>query len=268
LPERVFVKLGGSAITDKTRDQAARRDVIARAAREIAAARAARPDLALVLGHGSGSFGHVSAARYGVRAGCGEDWTGYALTGAAAARLNRIVTDALLDAGVPAVSLQASASARCRDGVLETLADEPVEVLLAHGLTPLVYGDVALDAVRGCTIVSTEQILAHLAPRLRPRRIVMVGDVEGVFTADPRRDPAARLIPEIRAGEYAAVDGALSASHGVDVTGGMRDKVRTLCTLVSEVPGLTVRLITARTPGLIERVLCDETVSEGTLIRP
>jgi len=31
-------------------------------------------------------------------------------------------------------------------------------LMLSHSLTPLVYGDVALDEVRGCTIISTEQI--------------------------------------------------------------------------------------------------------------
>ncbi len=265
--ERVFLKLGGSAITDKRRDHTPRMEVIIRAARELAAARAARPDLDLVLGHGSGSFGHFEAARYGVRQGCGEDWTGYAATGAAAGRLNRLVTDALLEAGLPAVSLQASASARCRDGVLEWMADEPVDTLLAHRLVPLVYGDVALDAVRGCTIVSTEQILTYLARRRAPRRIVMVGEVAGVFTHDPQRDADARRIPEIRAGDLGAVADGLSASHGVDVTGGMLDKVRTLCALVAEIPGLTVRLISAHEPGLIERVLCDETLQVGTLIR-
>ena len=74
MAEVVFLKLGGSLITDKERYQTPRPAVIERAAAEIAAALAARPDLRLLLGHGSGSFGHFEAAKYGVPRGCGGDW--------------------------------------------------------------------------------------------------------------------------------------------------------------------------------------------------
>ena len=61
MPELIFLKLGGSLLTDKTRPQALRPDVLGRLAGEIAAALAARPALWLLIGHGSGSFGHVAA---------------------------------------------------------------------------------------------------------------------------------------------------------------------------------------------------------------
>jgi isopentenyl phosphate kinase (EC 2.7.4.-) len=59
-----FLKLGGSLITDKTRENAPRLDVIRRLAREISGALATAPPK-LVLGHGSGSFGHAAARKYG-----------------------------------------------------------------------------------------------------------------------------------------------------------------------------------------------------------
>ena len=74
-----------------------------------------------MLGHGSGSFGHVYGQRYGTRQGVrtAEEWYGYAATGDAAARLNRLVVQALLEAGVAAWSIQPGATLRCRDGVIE-----------------------------------------------------------------------------------------------------------------------------------------------------
>ena len=48
----IFLKLGGSLITDKTGVEAARPAVLARLAAEIAAARAAQPGLPLLIGHG------------------------------------------------------------------------------------------------------------------------------------------------------------------------------------------------------------------------
>jgi len=183
----IFVKLGGSVISDKRAPETARRDRIAHLAAEVAGVLSKRPNLRLVLSHGSGSFGHVVAQRYGTRQGVRgrAGWVGFAEVAAAAARLNRLVTEELLTAGVPVWSLQPSASARCRDGRLVALETWPLEQALVHGLVPLVYGDVALDEERGGTIVSTEEILAYLARRLRPTALVLVGAVDGVFEGDP-----------------------------------------------------------------------------------
>jgi isopentenyl phosphate kinase len=265
--ELVFLKLGGSLITDKRRFETPRPAVITRVAKEIATALKARPDLQLVLGHGSGSFGHFAADRYRVHEGNLRDWRGYAETGAAAQRLNRLVTDALLAEGVRAVSLQPSASALCSAGELVELAVDPVATLLAHGAVPLLYGDVALDRVKGSAIISTEQILGFLAQSLRPQRIIMVGEVAGVYSGDPQRDSIVRLIPEINSENYAQVQKALSASFGVDVTGGMLSKVQMLYQLVQDQPNLVVRIISGQRAGLVERVLQDPALAEGTLLR-
>ena len=182
--ELVFLKLGGSLITDKTLEEAARPSVIRRLAVEVAGALTARSGLRLVLGHGSGSFGHVVGKRYGTRHGVRDavGWRGFAETAAAAQRLNRQVSDAFWQAGVPVWSVQPSATARCRDGELIALDDRPISEALEHGLVPLVYGDVAVDEVRGGTIISTEEIFAWLARRLKPDRIVLAGAVPGVPT--------------------------------------------------------------------------------------
>lgn len=264
--ELVFVKLGGSLITDKLRPDTARLPVIQRLAAEIATALSLRPELSLVLGHGSGSFGHRQAQRYGVHQGGLTDWMGYAQTGAAAQRLNRLVTDALLEAGVRAVSVQPSASALCRDGEIVQFSIEPVRRLLAHGAAPLVYGDVAVDTVRGCAIVSTERVLAYLARNLRPARLVQVGEVAGVYSADPRCEPQAKLLRKITPASLEAVAAGLGGSHAVDVTGGMRSKVESLLRLVTEAPGLQARIIGGAVPGALAEALLDPEAELGTLI--
>ena len=264
----IYVKLGGSVITDKAVPETARPEVIARLAAEIAAALAARPGLRLVLGHGSGSFGHPVARRYGTHLGVHSPagWRGFAETAAAAARLNRLVAEALLAAGVPAWSIQPSASARCRDGELLSLAAGPVKGALAHGLVPLLYGDVALDQVRGGTIISTEQILAYLARQLHPTRLIMVGEVDGVFEGDPLRDPAARPIPEITAANWTQVRASRGGSHAADVTGGMLAKVEQMVALAGELPGLTVHFLSGLRPGALQSALLDPPTAGGTLL--
>lgn len=271
--ELVFLKLGGSVITDKNREATAREDVIHRAGQEIRRALKARSDLSLVLGHGSGSFGHFVADRYGLHEGIQEgpqsenSWRGYAETAAAAARLNRLVTDIFLAEGLPILTLQPSASALCRRGELVSMETHLAAKALSHGLIPLVYGDVAFDEVWGCTIISTEQIFACLARELRPSRIILASMVEGVYDSDPLQNPHARLFREIGPGSIAQVERTLSGSHGVDVTGGMLTKVREMYALVRSQPSLSVHLISGQREGLIERALVGRAFSEGTLIR-
>jgi isopentenyl phosphate kinase len=267
MDELVFLKLGGSLITDKNKGATARGGVIRQTAQEINEALKARPDLRLLLGHGSGSFGHFVAQRHGFLEGGLPNWQGYAETGAAAARLNRLVTDIFLAEGVPVVSIQPSASAHCYDGELISMETAPIELTLQHGLVPLVYGDVALDEVRGCTIISTEQIFAYLAHHLGPARIVLAGEAEGVFTADPIRDESARLIPEISCQDFHKVERMLAGSRGFDVTGGMLTKVRIMYTLVQKHPALKVQLISGQRPGMIRRALLEPDLEEGTTIR-
>ena len=274
LADLVFVKLGGSLITNKDVEASARPEVIRRLALEMRRALDQRSDLGLVLGHGSGSFGHRVAERYRVQEGLGtpsrpdggSDWRGYALTGAAATRLNRIVTDLCLDAELPVVSIQPSASARCRRGEVMEMSLYPLREVLKHGLIPLVYGDVALDELCGTTIASTEAIFVYLARHLRPQRILLLGEVEGVYTSDPRKDALAQLIPTLQASHIDEVESGLSGSHAVDVTGGMRSKVHWMVGLLRELPGLRVQVLSGLHPGLLETALADSQCLAGTWI--
>jgi isopentenyl phosphate kinase len=258
----IFLKLGGSLITDKNRAYTARRKVIARIASETRQALDADPDLRLLIGHGSGSFGHWAAKPYGTRRGVETpaQWRGYAGVAAAAARLNRIVADAFHAAGVPVLGVQPSASARCRDGVLEYLDTHPLHAALARGLVPLVYGDVALDNVRGGTIISTEDIFVFLTEELLPERILLLGQVAGVLTPD------GSVIPHITPSSLSALSGALAGSAGVDVTGGMADKVTRMARLVQQHPETVVHILTGDEPGLLTRALLDADLHVGTCI--
>jgi isopentenyl phosphate kinase len=263
-----FVKLGGSVITDKTGQEAPDLATIRRLAGELHDARAADPDLQLILSHGSGSFGHPYAARYGIHRGIapGADWMGFALTAAAALRLNRIIVDELLAASVPALALQPSATLRSAGGELVAWDTTTIGWSLDRGLVPVVHGDVAFDDAQGTAIISTEQLLLYLAHSgvLRLARIILVGEV-GVYTADPRADPQAQRIPQIDRANIGAVLRGAGGSHGTDVTGGMRGKVELLWRLIESQPSLTAQLIGAA-PDLLRRALLGQAAGEGTTI--
>ena len=276
-PTTIFLKLGGSLITDKTRIEHARKPIIRRLAREIQAAREARPDLQIVLGHGSGSFGHVAARKHGTREGVQgrAGWQGYAEVAAAAARLNQIVTDVFVTEGLPVVSLPPSASARCDDGRLSYLDTFVLRALLEHSLVPLVHGDVALDTVRGATIVSTEDVFIYLVREFQPAQILLAGEVAGVLEnaatlaqATPKPSQVTgSIIPVITPGNIEQHAAVLGGSHGTDVTGGMIDKVQQMLSLVQHYPAIEARIFSGAARGNVQRLLIDPAAPFGTAIR-
>lgn len=271
MAELIFLKLGGSLLTDKARPRALRAEVLSRLAGEISAALAFCPGLQLLIGQGGGSFAHTVADQYGTRKGVSspEDWRGYAATARAAAELNRIVIESLADAGIPVLPVQPSASAFCRDGELSLLEERPIRTALANGLVPLVYGDVALDVVRGGTIVSTEQIFRWLAPRLCPARILLVGEVAGVLTTNPVLEAPleSNVIPEITPASFEYLGQTLGGARGVDVTGGMIAKVSEMIALIEATPSLIVaQIISGLIPGLVRACMEDPNVQAGTRI--
>src|SRR5260221_9871275 len=111
MKELVFLKLGGSLITDKTQPYTPLLDVMDDLALQVATALRTHPNLRLVLGHGAGSFGHVPASEYKTRDGLppkatqlihrerdeSEDsyWKGFAEVWYQASSLNRFVMKAL-----------------------------------------------------------------------------------------------------------------------------------------------------------------------------
>jgi isopentenyl phosphate kinase len=257
-----FIKLGGSLITDKRVESSFREDVTARVASEIAAALREKPDLQLLVGHGSGSFGHFAAKRHHTIEGVhtADEWRGFAEVATAAAELNALVAKTLRAAEIPVWRIQPSASAIASDGKIAHLSHESIRQALEHELVPLVYGDVSLDTARGGTIISTETIFFYLAHHIPVRQILLLGEVSGVY------DQNGAVIPEITPANIADIENALGGSSGVDVTGGMETKVRDMLALVQTIPNLTIRIMDGREPDLLRQTLIGE-AQPGTLIR-
>lgn len=252
-PPVVLVKLGGSLITEKSREETARPEVIARLAGEIARAAAAIPDRVIV-GHGSGSFGHVAASRSGIASGLrsAEQLPGVSLTQDRAAALNRQVIAALLEAGALPFSLAPSSAVIAASGRPVAFADEPLLLALERGLLPVLYGDVVLDRDWGVSIASTEKLFdllvrSLLAHGFAVRRVVWLGETDGLWDAERR------TIPRVSAGSFAQAVQAIGSPSGTDVTGGMLHRLESALALARlGVPSL---LANGLTPGLLESAL-------------
>ena len=259
-----FVKLGGSLITNKNQVSAARRAIIAHLAQELNQAVSADPDLQIILGHGSGSFGHPPAKKYRTREGVrsAEEWQGFIEVRQQAGALHRIVMDELWRAGLKAVSFPPSAVAVARhhDEIHWDL--NPLKNALQHEMIPVVFGDVVFDEEIGGTILSTEEILAHLFSYLPIERVLAAGIDAGVWkNADQPADIYSVLTPEIFKTDFSTIRN----STATDVTGGMRSKVDILLSILKEYPSTDISIFSGAEPDNLLKALRGENV--GTALK-
>lgn len=261
--ELVFLKLGGSLITDKTRPYTARQEKIGELAEEIRAARGRTPDLQLVLGHGSGSFGHYAVKEHlpSTPARGERYWRGFSEVWYRASQLNRYVTDALHEAGLAAIAFSPAALVGTKHGAIASWDLTSIHAALNAGITPVIYGDIVFDSVDGGVILSTETLMTYLARFLPPQRILLAGLEQGIWADFPTRQ---QLVERITPSGYQALSQAVRGSHGVDVTGGMRTKVEDMLNLIGQVPKLRVQIFSGETTGNIAAALDGELV--GTVI--
>ena len=259
----VFLKLGGSLITDKNRPRTPNLDVIHRLAGEIAQAIQQNPRIQLVLGHGSGSFGHIPARQYGTRAGVHtkQEWLGFVDVWRQARDLNQIVLDSLSAKGLPVIAFPPSATIQADDGRLQSWNLAPLRSALAAGLIPVVNGDTVFDTTRGGTIFSTEDVFVALSQTLPPDLVLLCGLEPGVWADFPT---CTRKIDWITPASAPSIQASLSGSQAIDSTGGMLEKVRLMLDLVARMPGLKAVIFSGAIPGHLYRNLTNDFT--GTLI--
>lgn len=259
----IYLKLGGSLITDKKAVRAARVDVIHQLAGEIREALNDNPGLQLIIGHGSGSFGHVSAREHGTRDGVEsqEAWLGFIDVWRDADELNSIVMDALRLGKIPAMRFSPSSIIISNKHEPQRVSHEPIAAALSHGLVPVIYGDVVFDQNTGGTIYSTEEVFMALADYIPPARILIAGIERGVYIDYP---DCQQLISEITPHNYPKINRHLVVTKTVDVTGGMITKVKLMLQLSKKYNGLRVSIFSGQISGNVKSALSGG--SPGTTI--
>lgn len=260
-PRVTFLKLGGSLITDKDQPETALIEQINDLLTQIADWHLVNPDDWLLLGHGSGSFGHHTAAIHGTREGVHspENALGFQQVWYSARKLNQIIVEQAQSLDLPLIAFAPSACITTDNHEIKGWNLQPLMQSFHLGLIPLVYGDVVSDLTLGGTILSTEDLFLHLAHFLRPDRILLAGRVEGVYADYPVNQ---QLLSHISA--QSDLSEILQGSASQDVTGGMLTKVQLMQSLCRSLPGLSVQIFSAVSPGALRLALDGTAV--GTFI--
>lgn len=249
----IIIKLGGSAITDKTQDFTPRLEVIESAAAQISCIQEQ-----VILVHGGGSYGHPLAREFELHRGFkrknqlkGVSQTRYAMT-----ELNQLVVSHLIMKGVPAVAVQPSACFLCENKRIKHSFLEPVKKLVELQCVPVLYGDVVTDSEMGFCILSGDQIVSHLAEKVNPKKVIFGLNVDGLYTKDPKFEDA-ELIREITFSDLNFISGEETG----DVTKGMKGKLAE----IMRMKGTEVNLINLLKDKTLSKAVSDEV--EGTRIR-
>ncbi|MFQ6068593.1 MAG: isopentenyl phosphate kinase [Candidatus Bathyarchaeia archaeon] len=235
----MVLKLGGSVITEKEKPLAPNLNAIERLAKEIAEANVKR----LIIVHGGGSFGHPLAKQYKIKEGYKEpsQIEGFSKTHQAMLELNKLVVDALLRNYIPAFSVSPSSCIVTNAGRIQIFYDNTLTMLLNTGFVPVLFGDAVLDNNIGFTILSGDQLVAALAIKFKADKIILGVDVNGLYTADPKSDASAQLIPYITSQGLKTLMHKIEEAKVTDVTGGMLGKISELMPAINaEIPTIIV----------------------------
>ena len=257
----VILKIGGSVITDKNGELAAKTEIINRIAEEITKAKSS----SLILIHGGGSFGHPTAKKWGLKEGFKEpgQMLGFAETHHVMTVLNGLLMDALVWHEIPAVSVAPSCGFLTENGRIKSSECAMVERMLKMGFTPVLYGDATFDEKLGFTVLSGDQLVTYLALKFDACKIVMGVDCDGLYDADPKIDKNAKMYQHLTLKELQTLQGKLAKPSAGDVTGGMSGKVSELLPAVEK--GIPVSIVNGTKANRIYKALVGEKV-EGTLI--
>ena len=215
----ILLKIGGSSITDKNTPYKLRKVIISRLAKEISKSKQSK----LLISHGSGSFGHTSALKYGGMKGY-KNKLGIAKVFADASKINEIMTEALIKERIPAISIRPRGIVMAKNGLEHSSHFQIIEEMLNQGLVPVVCGDVVLDKSWKTTIFSGEKTLNLLALYLKRKgfkieHIIQIGETEGFL------DQSGNTIPEINNKNWEKIKKNIFKTKKLDVTGGMEHKI-------------------------------------------
>jgi isopentenyl phosphate kinase len=251
-----IIKLGGALITDKSKPYTLREDVLRRAAKEIA--ETLGPCIVI---HGVGSFGHVPVIKRKLYAGYKDpkQLPGLSLTMVEVFELRMAVTKALMEAGLSPVLFLPSNLFVMENGEIAGHFGGGLRRYLELGMTPLIGGDMCADEDRGFSVCSGDKVIHILSQLLKPKYVIFATDVAGIYTADPKLDPGAKLIPHIAISRIDEVEKLADEAVTPDITKGMQGKIEEIRGFEPILrAGAKVAILGMMEPGILKRYVAGD----------
>jgi len=122
---------------------------------------------------------------------------------------------------------------------------------------------VAVDEIQEAKFGDNDNLSAMVANLVDADLLLLLGEIAGLYTADPHRNPNARLIPQVDRID-SEIENLASDATGTLGTGGMATKIEAAKLATSS--GVTVIIADGREPDIILRLVAGETA--GTCFPP
>ena len=248
---RVVLKLGSSIVAED--DGSLRTEVLGRVCEEVSRRRAGGDDVVVVT---SGAIARgMRVMQLGLRPTAIEDLQAASAVGQG--KLYRVYDELLRERGVTSAQMLLTFfDMSARTHYLNTR--QTLRRLLAWGVVPVINENdtTATDEI---SFGDNDFLAAQVAVLVGADLLVLLTDIDGLFTANPRTDPSATLVPEVT--DFEAL-GALRIGHDTSPlgSGGMRSKV--VAAEMATAAGISTVICSGRRADALHRALDGE--AEGT----
>jgi glutamate 5-kinase len=141
-------------------------------------------------------------------------------------------------------------------------ARHTILTLFEYGCLPVINENDTVS-VAEIKFGDNDHLAAMVANLLQAPLLVLLTNVDGLFTGDPRADPAARLVPTVPYIDRSVTEMAAATQSALG-TGGMRSKLR--AARLATAAGGAVVMSNGSADGVLDRVFAGDAV--GTLFLP
>ena len=266
LEELILIKLGGAAITDKNREYTLKEDIIKQVMSEIR-----QSGITPVIIHGAGSFAHIIAKDYDLGSGKSDKIKlDKQISAISRIRLSMMeLTSYIANEGIK-IGLDpfpiAISSTLVSDGPDKEahIMLESVGHALKNKMIPILHGDMAFDINNLFRVISGDRIIMLLAEYFKNKggnvRVIFGSNTDGLFDKDPNEYDDAKLIAKILPKQIKQYLETAGGSAGIDVTGGMYGKLKSIERIVKM--GIEVNLVNiCESDRLLKKIRRDDVIS-------
>ncbi|HSD04404.1 MAG TPA: isopentenyl phosphate kinase [Nitrosopumilaceae archaeon] len=244
----ILIKLGGSIITNKQKPLTPNLLAINKIASKLKMVK--EP---IIVVHGGGSFGHYWSVKYDMHTKPAKyNKKGVVVVKNSMVDLNKIILNSFLKHGLKPYCLPPADFMFGNKPIAKKIRE--ISKIAKAGFIPVSYGDVMWHGKNKFYILSGDKIIGILARILKPRLVIFVLNVDGVYSNMKSK----KLLREIK-GKKATI-----SKVGMDVTGGMSRKI-VEATKISK-GGIDVFLVNGNMPTRITDAIKNRKF-EGTIFR-
>ena len=229
----ILIKLGGSIITNKQKPLTPNLFAINKIVSQLKKIK--EP---IVVVHGGGSFGHYWSVRYNMHTEPAKyNRKGVSVVKNSMVELNKIILDSFLKHSLNPYCLPPTNFMFSNKADLKKVRE--IAKIAKAGLVPISYGDVMWHGKNKFFILSGDRIMGILSKILKPRLVIFVLNVDGVYSNMKTK----KLLYEIK-GKKTTI-----SEVKMDITGGMNRKIKEAISISKR--GTNVFLVNGNKPNRI-----------------